>query len=144
MIKRLSGRLLLGRIRATLAQNHALLSVPSPKERFPIMKYVVLATAVALSAAAPAPLFAQEAPAESPAAFSDTDVASFAKAAVKVQIISQEAQEKMIQAIESTEGLSIDTYNAIVQASQTDPELAAKITELMQAYAMDAGITTTE
>ena len=87
---------------------------------------------------------AQEAPAAAPApaaTFSDADVASFAKAAVKVQVITQQARTQMMQAIESTEGLSIDTYNNIVAAAQKDPALAEKISQLMRDYAKDAGIS---
>lgn len=109
------------------------------------MKKFVLAAAAALCVAA-APAMAQDAPAAAPApaapkaSFTDADVASFAKAAVKVQVISQQARSQMMQAIESTEGLTIETYNAIVQAAQKDPELAKKISGLMADYAKDAGV----
>lgn len=79
--------------------------------------------------------------------FSDDDVAKFAEANQQVQdiqteytgklqdsggdqekaaSIQQEAQEKMVQAVEDT-GLGVDKYNQILQVAQADPELVERI-----------------
>ena len=110
-------------------------------------KLVSAATGLLLCLACSAPVMAEDASPIAPApaaAFTDADVASFAKAAVKVQVITQQARVQMMQAIESTEGLTIDTYNNIVAAAQKDPALAEKISGLMRDYATDAGIDTGE
>lgn len=43
------------------------------------------------------------------------------------QRLQQEAGEKMVEAVNNAEGISVDEYNMIIQAAQTDPELAQKI-----------------
>ncbi len=43
------------------------------------------------------------------------------------QKIQQEAGEKMIEAVEASEGISVTEYNEIIQAAQTDPDLAQRI-----------------
>ena len=108
-------------------------------------KLVSAAAGLLLCLACTTPLMAEDAPAPAPAPaapFSDADVASFAKAAVKVQVITQQARMQMMQAIESTDGMNVDTYNSIVAAAQKDPTLAEKISGLMRDYAKDAGIDT--
>lgn len=79
--------------------------------------------------------------------FSDADVAQFAQANQQVQDIQteytqklqasggdqektadlqQEAQEKMIRAVEDS-GLGVEKYNQILQVAQADPELVKRI-----------------
>ena len=43
------------------------------------------------------------------------------------QRLQQEAGEKMVEAVNEAEGITVDEYNMIIQAAQTDPELAQKI-----------------
>lgn len=43
------------------------------------------------------------------------------------QRIRQQAGTEMIQAVDSSEGISVDEYNIIIQAAQVDPELAQRI-----------------
>lgn len=90
---------------------------------------------------------AQQAATPQSADFSDEDVAKFAQANQQVQdiqteytqklqdsggdqeqtaSIQQEAQEKMVQAVESS-GLGVEKYNQILQVAQADPELVKRI-----------------
>ncbi len=41
--------------------------------------------------------------------------------------LRQEAGEKMVEAVNEAEGITLDEYNTIIQAAQTDPDLAQKI-----------------
>lgn len=43
------------------------------------------------------------------------------------QTLQQEAGQEMVEAVNGAEGINIDEYNMIIQAAQTDPELAQKI-----------------
>jgi len=43
------------------------------------------------------------------------------------QRLRQEAGQKMVEAVNGSEGISVDEYNSIIQAAQTDPELAQRI-----------------
>lgn len=43
------------------------------------------------------------------------------------QRLQQEAGEKMVEAVNEAEGITVDEYNMIIQAAQTDPELATRI-----------------
>ncbi|WP_027966256.1 DUF4168 domain-containing protein [Halomonas halocynthiae] len=47
------------------------------------------------------------------------------------QQVRQEANDKMIQAVE-TQGLSVETFNAVGEAIQNDPELLQKVQEMAQ------------
>lgn len=47
------------------------------------------------------------------------------------QEIRQQANDEMVNAVES-EGLSVDTFNAIGEALQQDPELMQKVQEMAQ------------
>jgi len=90
---------------------------------------------------------AQQAPMPQSSDFSDEDIAKFAQANQKVQDIQaeytqklqgsggdqeetadiqQEAQEKMVEAVEDT-GLGVEKYNQILQVAQVDPELVKRI-----------------
>lgn len=114
------------------------------------MNKLTIAAGMLLCAASAMPAFAQEAApnaapgaADSAPSFTDDQLKGFAQAAVKIQIISQQARVQMMQAVESVEGLDMDTYNGIVRQAQVDPALSAKISQFMQDYAKDAGIPTT-
>lgn len=43
------------------------------------------------------------------------------------QRLRQEAGEKMVEAVNEADGITLDEYNTIIQAAQTDPELAQRI-----------------
>ena len=43
------------------------------------------------------------------------------------QRLRQEAGEKMVEAVNEADGITVDEYNVIIQAAQTDPELAQRI-----------------
>lgn len=43
--------------------------------------------------------------------------------------IQNEAGQRMLQAVEDTDGISIDEYNQILQTAQADPDLAQKLTD---------------
>jgi hypothetical protein len=67
------------------------------------------------------------------ASFTDSDVSNFAGAAIAVQKIQQDSsiadtdkQTKMASAVSSS-GLTPDKFNAIAQASQSDPALMKRI-----------------
>ena len=50
------------------------------------------------------------------------------------QRLQQEAGERMIQAVNDSEDITVDEYNQIIQAAQADPELAQRInTHISQA-----------
>ena len=113
------------------------------------MRTLTIAAGMLLCAASALPALAQEAPAnaapgsaQSAASFTDDQLKGFAQAAVKIQIISQQARVQMMQAVESIQGLDMDTYNGIVQQAQVDPALSARISQFMQDYAEDVGIPT--
>lgn len=95
--------------------------------------------------AAPAPQM--EAPAAAPAGNVDeAKLKSFAVAFLEVakvnqvyqpqieaaqpddqQRLQQEAGQKMIEAVNASDDITVDEYNQIIQAAQTDPELAQRI-----------------
>jgi hypothetical protein len=54
-----------------------------------------------------------------------------AQDAAEVERLQQQAQQEAQQAIESN-GLTVDEYNAIVQAANQDPQLYAMIVEMME------------
>jgi len=111
------------------------------------MRKFTIAAGMLLCAATAMPAFAQDdaqpGAAQSAPSFSDEQLKSFAQAAVKVQIITQQAQMQMMQAVQSVPGVDMQTYNSIVQQAQKDPALASKISGFMKDYAKDAGIPTT-
>jgi hypothetical protein len=81
-----------------------------------------------------APLLAQEPTVEvvdvTPAAISDSDIPTFAKAYQEVQLLRLQAEREMAQAVED-EGLSIDRFNAIAETQLTgaaeSPDDMAKV-----------------
>lgn len=101
--------------------------------------------AVAAQEAAPTPEV--EAPAAAAPSLDDDKLKSFAMAFLEVnkltqeyqpqiaaagtpedqQRLQQEAGEKMVEAVNDAEGISVDEYNMIIQAAQTDPDLAQRI-----------------
>ena len=98
------------------------------------------------AAPAPAPAPQTEAPAAAPQQ-DDAKLKSFAVAFIEVAKVTQsyqpqiesagtaedqsrlrqEAGEKMVEAVNEAEGITLDEYNTIIQAAQTDPDLAQKI-----------------
>lgn len=93
---------------------------------------------------------AQQQPQQQPS-FSDAELQTFAEAAMEIQQINQEYQpqmqqaqtpeeqqsirdeatEKMVEAIEE-KGLSVEQYNEIASAAQSDPETAEKINSYLR------------
>lgn len=41
--------------------------------------------------------------------------------------LQQQASQEMVEAVNGADGITVDEYNMIIQAAQTDPELAQKI-----------------
>ncbi len=94
----------------------------------------------------------EEAPAVEEHSFSDSELEQFAQAFIEVEEvrneygprlgeaedmeaateIQQEANEQMTSAIEDN-GLTVETYNAIAQSTQADPELREQILEKVEA-----------
>jgi len=84
--------------------------------------------------------------------FSDEQIRSFALAALEVQEIrteyvariqqagsdderqqlAEEASAEMVGAVQDTPGITVEDYNAIVQASSDNPELTERINREMQ------------
>ena len=58
------------------------------------------------------------------------EAAQAAGSEAEVETLRDQAQNQMVEAVEG-EGLSVDDYNAIVVAAETDPELAARIQTLI-------------
>ncbi|MFG6176697.1 DUF4168 domain-containing protein [Halomonas sp. THAF12] len=89
--------------------------------------------------------------------FSDAQLQKFADASKEIAVISQdytkqlqeaegeeaqqqvrqEANDKMVEAVQSS-GLEVDTFNAIGQAIQQDPELMQRVQEMAQASSESA------
>ncbi len=49
--------------------------------------------------------------------------------AERQQQLQNEAGEKILQAVEETDGISVDEYNQIIQSAQADPDLAQRLTD---------------
>ena len=49
------------------------------------------------------------------------------------QQIQNEAGQKMLQAVEATEGITVDEYNQIIQSAQADPDLAQRLSNAIGA-----------
>ncbi|RTR03882.1 DUF4168 domain-containing protein [Halomonas nitroreducens] len=102
---------------------------------------------------------AEQAPAEAQAQnFSDAQLQKFADASKEIAVISQdytkqlqeaegdeaqqevrqEANDKMVEAVENS-GLEVDTFNAIGQAIQQDPELMQRVQKMAQGSAEGQG-----
>lgn len=50
----------------------------------------------------------------------------------QIQEIQREASQKMVDAVESTDGISVQEYTSVMQAAQTDPDLAQKVSGFIQ------------
>lgn len=94
-----------------------------------------------------APAQDAEAPAVETPALSDEKLQSFAVAFAEVNKVAEEysqkvqevdteaeqqglemeAGQKMVEAVQNTDGISVDEYNEVLQAVQTDPDLAARL-----------------
>jgi hypothetical protein len=61
----------------------------------------------------------------------DEQLESFAAATIDIVQIQETAQQQMQAAVEEA-GLTIEEYNAIAQAAQTDPEIDQALKELIQ------------
>jgi hypothetical protein len=61
----------------------------------------------------------------------DEQLESFAAATIEIVRIQETAQQQMQAAVEEA-GLTIEEYNAIAQAAQTDPEIDQALKELIQ------------
>lgn len=101
--------------------------------------------------AAPAPA-QPEMSAPAAADFTDDQLEAFAVAFVEVSQIGQQydqqlqnaegdeemmdlqmqAQEEMVTAVEGTDGISVDEYNAIYTALQSDPEVGERVQSMIQ------------
>ena len=110
---------------------------------------VALAIAAGSMATAqePVPAPQMEAPSAQAPSVDDAKLKSFAVAVLEVaklnqtyqpqiqaapnaddqQRLQQEAGQKMIEAVNATEDITVDEYNQIIEAAQTDPELAQRI-----------------
>ncbi|MCC5972326.1 MAG: DUF4168 domain-containing protein [Pararhodobacter sp.] len=117
----------------------------------PILAAVALAAPLAAPAVAPfaGPAMAQEAPA---ATIDDAQLQAFVAALREVDSIEQqygaalneaeseearqaviaEANEAMVEAIEETPGISLQEYLGVLEQAQADPDLNARIMEMLQ------------
>lgn len=118
--------------------------------RLPIA--VLAAAGLAFGGALAGPVATPAAQAQQAGDFSDDQLQSFAEAAVKLtqirteyqsqmqtmetdeerQQLQQQTNQRMAQAVEETEGISIEEYNEIAQASRADEQLAEKINAYME------------
>ena len=111
------------------------------------------ALALALSAPLALPAMAQEATQEAPGpSINDEQLQAFVAALREVDAIEQrygaslnvahsdeerqavitEANEAMVSAIEETPGITVQEYLEVLQQAQADPELNARIMEMLQ------------
>jgi hypothetical protein len=51
------------------------------------------------------------------------------------QQMAEQANQEMRAAVESTNGMSVEEYQAIAQAAQADPQLMARLDQVFQAMA---------
>jgi hypothetical protein len=116
------------------------------------VRKVLTGAALALAVAASSSAWAQE-----QTEFSDQQLESFVVAAVAVDELirewnpriqaaeseeqaaqlREEANAALLETISETEGITIEQYQEIGQAAQSDPELAARINEIYQEKAGD-------
>jgi hypothetical protein len=113
---------------------------------------VALLVAVSLSLGGAMGASVMPAQAQAQDSYSDEKLKSFAEAAVKLigirseyrnqmgeasndqerQQLQQQTNQRMAQAVEGTDGISIDEYNEIAQASRTNQQLAQRINTYIQ------------
>jgi alkanesulfonate monooxygenase SsuD/methylene tetrahydromethanopterin reductase-like flavin-dependent oxidoreductase (luciferase family) len=118
--------------------------------RLPIA--VLAAAGLAFGGALAGPVATPAAHAQQAGDFSDDKLQSFAEAAVKLtqirseyqsqmqtmetdqerQQLQQQTNQRMAQAVEGTQGISIEEYNEIAQASRGNQQLAQKINTYMK------------
>ena len=60
---------------------------------------------------------------------SEEDMAKYQKSIQAIQVVQQEAQQKMKKAVEDS-GLGMDKYQNIMRKVQEDPEIQAKLQEM--------------
>ena len=115
-----------------------------------LVRNTLSAAALALALAASAPAWAQ-----TQSEFSDEQLQSFVVAAVAVDelirqwnpriqgaenaeqaaLLREQANAELVETITRTEGMTVEQYQEIGQAAQSDPELAARINEIYQKQA---------
>ena len=61
---------------------------------------------------------------------SEEDMAKYQKSIQAIQVVQQEAQQKMKKAVEDS-GLGMDKYQNIMRKVQEDPEIQAKLQEML-------------
>ena len=115
-----------------------------------LMVALLVAASLSLGGAMGASVMPAQAQAQD--SYSDEKLKSFAEAAVKLigirseyrnqmgeasndqerQQLQQQTNQRMAQAVETTDGISIDEYNEIAQASRTNQQLAQRINTYIQ------------
>jgi Sec-independent protein translocase protein TatA len=115
-----------------------------------LMVALLVAVSLSLGGAMGASVMPTQAQAQD--SYSDEKLKSFAEAAVKLigirsefrnqmgeasndqerQQLQQQTNQRMAQAVEGTDGISIDEYNEIAQASRTNQQLAQRINTYIQ------------
>jgi hypothetical protein len=115
-----------------------------------LMVALLVAASLSLGGAMGASVMPAQAQAQD--SYSDEKLKSFAEAAVKLigirseyrnqmgeasndqerQQLQQQTNQRMAQAVEGTDGISIDEYNEIAQASRTNQQLAQRINTYIQ------------
>jgi len=118
--------------------------------RLPIA--VLAAAGLTFCGALAGPIATPSAQAQEARDFGDEKLQSFAEAAVKLtqirseyqaqmgsaetdqqrQQLQQQTNQRMAQAVEQTDGISIEEYNKIAQASRSDQQLAEKINSYIE------------
>jgi len=118
--------------------------------RLPIA--MLAAAGLAFGGALTGPAATPAAQAQEAADFGDEKLRSFAQAAVKLtqirseyraqmgsaetdqqrQQLQQQTNQRMAQAVEATDGITIEEYNQIATASRSDEQLAEKVNEYIQ------------
>lgn len=118
--------------------------------RLPIA--MLAAAGLAFGGAITGPVTTPAAQAQEAGDFSDAKLQSFAEAAIKLsqirseyqaemgsmetdqerQQLQQQTNQRMAQAVQQTDGISIEEYNEIATASRADEELAEKVNEYIK------------
>jgi len=116
---------------------------------------ILAAAALAFGGALTAPMAAKTAQAQESGSYSNEKLRSFAQAAIKLgkirsdyqaemgsletdeerRQLQQQTNQRMAQAVQQTDGISIEEYNEIATASRSDEQLAKKVNEMIKAQA---------
>lgn len=56
--------------------------------------------------------------------------------------IQEEASQKMVEAVEGTNGITVEEYSTILSSAQTDPQLAGQINEMIRQSAPEGAAGT--